>query len=105
LNILPLADRSVAKFKGRLVPKGFSQIQGHDYDEIVALPLSFNSLHLLLSIITANNFIPQQLDVIAGFLYGKLKALKYMHRSEGYTDSNNVAHLKMGIYGFIQSRR
>jgi hypothetical protein len=46
-----------------------------------------------------NSLGPQQLDVKAAFLYGKLKETIYMHLSEGYRESNKVAHLKKYIYG------
>jgi hypothetical protein len=65
-------DRSVDKFKVRLVAKGFSQIQGQDYDETFALVVHFDSLLLLLPIVAANGFVPQQLDVKTAFLYGEL---------------------------------
>jgi hypothetical protein len=65
----------------------------------------FDSLHLLLSIVAANGFVPQQLDVKAAFLSGKLKVTIYMHLQEGYRDGNKVAHLKRCIYGLKQSPR
>jgi hypothetical protein len=65
----------------------------------------FDSLRLLLSIVAANSFVPQQLDVKAAFLYGELKETIYMRLSEGYTDGNKVAHLKKCTYGLKQSSR
>jgi hypothetical protein len=100
-----LSDGSVDKFKARLVAKGFSQIQGQDYDETFAPVVRFDSLRLLLSIVAANGFVPQQLDVKAAFLYGELKETIYMRLPEGYRDGNKVAHLKRCIYGLKQSPR
>jgi hypothetical protein len=65
----------------------------------------FHYSRLLLSIIAANGFVPQQLDVKAAFLYGELKQTIYMHLPEGYRDGNKVAHLKRCIYGLQQSPR
>jgi hypothetical protein len=87
------------------VTKGFSQIQGQDYDETFAPVVRFDSLHLLLSIVAVNSFVPQQLDIKAAFLYGELKETIYMYLPEGYRDGNKVAHLKRYIYGLKQSPR
>jgi hypothetical protein len=100
-----LSDGSIDKFKARLVAKGFSQIQGPDYDEMVAPLVRFYSLHLILSIVPANGFVPQQLDVKGGILEGELKVTIYMRLLEGYRDGNKVAHLKRCIYGLKQSPR
>jgi hypothetical protein len=81
------------------VAKRFSQIAGQDYDVTFAPVVPFDSLRLLLSIVTANGFVPQQLDVNAAFLYGELKETIYMRLPEGYRDGNKVAHLKRCIYG------
>jgi hypothetical protein len=62
-KIKHLSDGSVDKFQARLVAKGFSQIQGQDYDETFAPVVRFDSLHLLLSIVTVKGFVLQQLDL------------------------------------------
>jgi hypothetical protein len=98
-NIKPLSDGSVDKFKARLVAKRFSHIQREDYDETFALVVRCDSLRLLLSIVAANGFVPQQLDVKAAFLYRELKETIYMRLPEGYRDGTKVAHLKRCIYG------
>jgi hypothetical protein len=87
------------------VAKGFSQIQGQDYDETFAPVVHFESLHLLLSIVAATGFVPLQLDIKAAFLYGEPNETMFMHLPEGYRDGNKVAHLKKCIYGLTQSPR
>jgi hypothetical protein len=68
-KIKRLSDGSVDKFRCRLVAKRFSQIHGQGSDEPFALGLCFDSLCLLVSIVSANGFVPQQLDIKATFLY------------------------------------
>jgi hypothetical protein len=60
-KIKPLSDRFVDKFKAQLLAKGFSAIQGQDYDEMFAPVVCFDSLRLLMSIIAANSFVPSNL--------------------------------------------
>jgi hypothetical protein len=86
------------QINARLVVNGFFQIQEQDYDKTFAQVVPVDSLRLLVSIITSNGFVPQQLDVTAAFLYGELKDTIYMHLLEGYSDSNKIAHLKRYIY-------
>jgi hypothetical protein len=104
-KITRVSDGSLNKFTARLVAMGLSQIQGQDYDKIFAPLVSFDFLRLLLSIIGANGFVPQQLDVKATFLYGELKETIYMRLREGYRDRNNIAYLTRCIDGLKQSPR
>jgi hypothetical protein len=98
-KIKHLFDGSVDKFQARLVRKVYFQIQGQDYDDMFAPVVPFDSLRLLLSIVTANGFISQQLDVKAAFLYGELHEIIYIHLPKGYRDRKKVAHPKRCIYG------
>jgi hypothetical protein len=58
-----------------------------------------------MSIVAANGFVPQQLDVKPTFLYGELKETIYIRLYGGYWDGNKVAHLTRYIYGLKQSPR
>jgi hypothetical protein len=69
-NIKSDLDRSINTLNARFVAKGFSQIQGQDYDERFAWVVCFNSLGLHLVIVAANGFVSQQLDVNSAFRYG-----------------------------------
>jgi hypothetical protein len=77
-NIKRLSERSVDKFKPRLVAKRYFQIHEQDYSTIFAPVVHFDSVCLLLSIVAVNGFVPQQLDVIHAFLYGELKETIYI---------------------------
>jgi hypothetical protein len=102
-KIKSLSEESINKFKARLVPNGFSHNQGQDCDETFAPLGGVDSLQRLLSIVAANGFIPQQLEVKAAFLYGTFKETIYMRLSKGYRDRNKVPHLKRCIYRLKQS--
>jgi hypothetical protein len=83
-KIKPVSDGSVDKFKARSLVKEFWQIQEQDYYDTFAPMVHFNSLRLLLSNITANGFVPQQLDIKSTSIYGELKEAIYMHLPEDY---------------------
>ena len=48
-------DGSVKRIKVRLVSKGFSQVEGIDYNETFALVAKMNSTHLVLSLTALHN--------------------------------------------------
>ncbi|KAI0992496.1 hypothetical protein K3495_g15689, partial [Podosphaera aphanis] len=99
------AQGEVERFKARYVAKGFSQIQGLDFDETFAPVVRFDSLRLLLAISAHRGWKPRQLDIKTAFLYGKLNEEIYMELPEGYRKDNHVARLNRCIYGLKQSPR
>jgi hypothetical protein len=65
----------------------------------------FDSLSLLWSIVRANGFVPQQLDVRGALLYSELKETIYIPHLTSYSDGNKVAYLKRCIYRLKLSPR
>ncbi|KAI0993437.1 hypothetical protein K3495_g14747 [Podosphaera aphanis] len=72
------AQGDVERFKARYVAKGFSQIQGLDFDETYAPVVRFDSLRILLAIAAHKRWTPRQLDIKTAFLYGVLKEEIFM---------------------------
>jgi hypothetical protein len=72
---------------------------------MLAPVVGFHSLHLLISVMPANGFVPPQFNVKAGVLDSERNKILYMDHPEGYVDGNRVTHLKKGIYGLKQSPR
>ena len=77
------AEGEIERFKARYVAKGFSQVQGLDYDETFAPVVRLESLRLLLAISANKGWKPRQLDIKTAFLYGILKEEIYMELPEG----------------------
>ena len=65
-------DGSVERLKARLVSKGFSQVEGIDYNETFAPIAKMNSIRLILSLAALHNWEAHQMDVQSTFLHGDL---------------------------------
>lgn len=99
------AQGNLERFKARYVAKGFSQVQGLDYDETFAPVVQYDSLRLLLAISANKRWKPRQLDIKTAFLYGILNEEIYMQLPEGFRKEDHVARLNRCIYGLKQSPR
>ena len=64
------ADGSVEKYKARFVLRGFSQVQGIDYDETFAPIARYTSIKALISIVAKMGWKIHQMDVKTAFLNG-----------------------------------
>ena len=91
-----------------MVAKGFTQIEGMDYDETFSLMVRFSSIRLILSLVAHMDLELFQMDVKTVFLNGDLDEEIYMHQ---FVDcitpgqENKVCKLRKSIYGLKQSSR
>ena len=67
-------NRLIEKYKACLVAQGFSQQEGIDYKETFAPTVQKESLRIYLAIVTALDLELHQMDVIAAYLVGNIKA-------------------------------
>lgn len=93
------------RYKGRVVAKGYSQIEGIDYHEVFSPVFKHVTIRLLLSMVVHQNLELEQLDVKTAFLHGNLEERILMEQPEGYKKGNKVCLLKKSIYGLKQSPR
>lgn len=96
------------RFKARVVAKGFTQVQGVDYNEIYSPVVKHTSIRMILSLVAHNNLKLKQMDVQTAFLHGALEEIIYMQQPEGYIaggDGDKVCLLKKSLYGLKQSPR
>ena len=101
-------DGSIARYKARLVARGFTQTHGLDYTETFTPVLRMTSLRLLLAIATHFNFTVHQMDVKTAFLNGELEEDIYMQQPPYYESREYPTHsckLHKAIYGLKQSPR
>ena len=71
------ADGSVEKYKARFVARGFSQVEGIDYDETFAPIARYTSIRGLISIVAEMGWKIHQMDVKTTFLKGLLPNFLY----------------------------
>ena len=101
-------DRSIERYKERLVAKGYTQTYGVDYQEIFSPVAKLNTVRVLLSLATNLDWPLHQLDVKNAFLHGNLEEEVYMDIPPGYTATSKtevVCKLQRALYGLKQSPR
>ena len=64
------ADGSVDKYKARFFSRGFSQIEGIDYEETFAPITQYSSIRTILSLSAQMDWHIHQMDVKTAFLSG-----------------------------------
>ena len=98
----------VIRNKARLVCKGYSQIEGLDYDETFAPVARMEAIRMFLAFACYQNFKVYQMDVKSAFLNGDLEEEVYMEQPECFSLTNkedNVCRLKKALYGLKQAPR
>ena len=96
------------RYKGRLVAKGYAQIEGIDYNEVFSPVVKHVSIRLLLSAVVTFDMKLEQMDVKTSFLHGVLQEIIYMMQPEGFVkegQEDKVCLLKKALYGLKQSPR
>jgi hypothetical protein len=94
--------------KAWLVAKGYSQVEGLDFDETCASVARLESIRILLAYATYHGFKLYQIDVKSAFLNGSIKGEVYVEQPPGFEDSEYPTHvykLSKALYGLKQAPR
>ena len=62
-----------ARYKVRLVAKGYSQVPGVDFNDIFSPVVRHSSIRVLLALVAMHDLELEQLDVKTAFLHGELE--------------------------------
>jgi reverse transcriptase-like protein len=99
-------DGTVQKYKAQLVARGFTQIEGIDYDEMFAPIAKLTSLRTILALSNEHDLEVHQMDVKSAYLNGALKEEIYMEPPPGFNlPDGMVLKLVKAVYGTKQGGR
>ena len=73
LSIKYNPDRSIYKYKARIVTRGFSQVKGIDYNETFAPIVKIDTLRTILELIAVHNLETGQANINNAFTESTLK--------------------------------
>ena len=100
------ADRSVDRYKARLVARGFTQEHGIDYEETFAPVAKMTSIRTIIASAAALKWPLYQMDVKNAFLNGDLSEVVYMQPPPGISaPDGHVCRLCRALYGLKQAPR
>ena len=77
-------DRTIDKYKARLVVKGFRQKEGLDYFETYSPVTRITSIQMLITLAAVYGLEIHQVDVKTFFLNGELEEEIYIEQPEGF---------------------
>jgi hypothetical protein len=101
-------DGSVEKYKARFVARGFSQVEGIDYEETFAPIARYTSICTIISLAASMGWRVHQMDVKTAFLNGEIEEEVYMEQPDGFVTHEKESHvcrLKKALYGLKKAPR
>jgi hypothetical protein len=99
-------DGSVEKYKARFVARGFSQVEGVDYDETFSPVARYTSIRTIIALVASMRWKLHQMDVKTAFLSGEIDEEVYIKHPEGFVihdEETHVCRLKKALYGLKQA--
>ena len=70
--------------------KGFSQVEGIDYDQTFSPTVRFESIRQMVALGASRGVNMHQMDVTTAFLYAPLEEEVFMEQPEGTIEEGNV---------------
>ena len=94
--------------RAHLVAKGFSQVEGMDYNQVFSPVVRFETMHLILALAALKNWVAYGLNIHNAYLYGELDEEIYMEQPEGFTAPGTTREhyflrLLHALYGLKQA--
>lgn len=94
------------RYKTRLVGKGYTQVEGVDFNEIFSPVVKHVSIRIIMSYVVNFDAELEQMDVKTAFLHVNLDETIYMEQPESFIkkgDEGKVCLPKKLLYGLKQS--
>ena len=98
--------KSDSHYKARLVVKGYTQVQGIDYEETFSPVARYESLRYLLTHATLQDWEIEAMDIKLAYLHGVLEEQIHMEQPEGFVaqgEEDKVCRLVHSLYGLKQA--
>ena len=92
--------KSDGHYQARLVAKGFSQVEGVDYNKLFSPVVQYETVCLLLALAALEDWHLKALNIKSAYLYGNLDEEIYMEQPEGFKmEKGKVWWLHKVLYG------
>ena len=98
--------KSDGHYKARPVAKGYTQVQGIDYEETFSPVARYVSIQYLLAHATLQDWEIEAMDVKLAYLHRVLEKEIYMEQPEGFIaqgEEDKVCKLMHSLYGLKQA--
>ncbi|GJX13655.1 putative ribonuclease H-like domain-containing protein [Tanacetum coccineum] len=98
----------VIRNEARLVTQGYTQEEGIDYDEVIALIARIEAIRLFSAYVSFMGFMVYQMDVKSAFLYGQIEEEVYVCQPPGFEDPDyldKVYKVVKVLYGLHKAPR
>lgn len=88
-----VAKGNIEKYKARFVAKGFSQVEGIEYEETFAHVARYSSIRSILALATQMGWMIHQMDVKTMFLNRVIEEEVYINQPEGFEKFHWESHV------------
>jgi hypothetical protein len=94
-------DGSVEKYKAIFVARGFSQVEGIDYEQTFAPIARYTFIRTIIALGASMGWKLHQIDVKTTFLHGEIEEEVYIEQQKGFMihdKKKHVCRLKKALY-------